>query len=205
MSVSHKIFQIIIVTLLVVSFSTNAYSQPSYSVDFTFRLFNEQGKPIDYETFCRDYKLLGVGHRSDQTPCTNEYMRKDSFYNDSTNEFQGGGTIVYNDLVREFIHNKDTMLLILSTNGGDNQSFYVDSLIFKPGKYYIKEKTLNQVDFKNAEVNYYNFVLEWAISLKKTLANYRNTPTWTELKILKKEYNISNDDFEPKTVAQIFK
>lgn len=187
-----------------VNFSV-AYCQPSYSVGFNFKFFNANGESIDYDTFCKDYQLLGMGHRNDQTPCTNDYMRKENFYNDSTTEFYGGGTIVYNDLIREFVHKKDTMLLILSTNGGGNQSFRVDSLIFKPGKYYIKQKNLPHVDFEMAEAQYYNFVLRGAMASKKTFADYENSPAWIELNSLKRKYGISPNDFAKKTASQIIK
>jgi hypothetical protein len=178
--------------------SVNAHGQPSSQVDFYFRLFDHQGNRVNYSMFCDEFQLLGETDDNDETSCTNKNIPQQYTYNDTTGYFNGFGTVVYNDLTRRLIHKNDTMTLILITHHGRSTTYKIDSLFISPGKYVVADKSLKFVDFKAAEVDYYNWVIERA-----TLRNQKIvTP---ELNRLKRKYHISPDDFKTKKVGDIFK
>jgi len=187
-------------------------AQPSYNFEFKFRLFDNNGKIIDFKNFCNNYQLLNDylllkeyyvnGKIYDVTPCTNKSVSKKSFYDDRLKMFR------YNSSSGDkvlFIHNSDTMLLIFDPYQTRNFTCLIDSLIIKPGKYVINDSILKEIDFKQAELNYYNCSLNWAMGTKKTFGDYIGSPAWIELNRLKKKYGISSDDFKEKKLNEIFK
>lgn len=176
---------------------TNTNGQPSYRTDFLFKIYDKNGTILDYKTFCKDYELLGLDNRGDQTPCTNEYISKKSFFNDSTKFFNGGGTIVYNDLVRKFVYKNDTMTLILATAGGGYHKFQIDSIIFKEGVYYIKDNYLSHINFRQAEVDYYNYILN------RVITSNNNQYALDKLNQLRQKYGIDKDDYEEKKIIDL--
>lgn len=193
--------RILLFLLLIISISVAA--QPSSGIGFHFRLFGHKGKPVGLNEFCRSYQMLGEGFRNDQTSCTNEYISAKNFYNDRTGFFNGDGSVVYGDLVRTFVYKTDTMTLILETNGGRRTSYTIDSLIIKPGKYYLTERYSKIIDFDLAEVAYYNFTLDHVNRLKEHILNYTDSGAYKELTRLKNKYHIRPDDFEIKTLKDL--
>lgn len=185
--------------------SADCKGQPSYGVGFLFKLFDSQGKSVNYEKFCEEYQMLGELDRNDQTSCHNENLPKEYTFNNKTNFFNGSGMVVYNDLLRKFIHEKDTMTLILITNEGRSLPYKIDSLFIKPGKYVITDHNLKSINFKKAEVDYYNYLLNWVLGIKKQIANYRDSEPYIELCKLKRKYNISIEDYEEKKIKDILK
>ena len=195
----QRVFRFI--PLFLLSYST--LGQPSYGVNFRFKLYDDMGQIVDYETFCREYELLGDGDRKDQTPCTNEYLSKPGFYNDSSQWFNGRGTIVYNDLTRKFVHNGDTMLIILGSAPGGSQSFRIDSLVITPGKFYIYQRELESINFQQAALDYYNRLLLIYRYRSEIFHNPMEDPIYMELMALKRKYGIEPGDMEEKQLSEI--
>lgn len=179
--------------------------QDSETIGFRFKLFDRQGKSVNYETFCNEYQMLGENDRNDQTACHNLNLTKEYTYNENTKYFNGSGVVIYNDLMRKFIHKKDTMIVILRTNEGRSRPYNIDSLVIKPGKYRISDLNLKCIDFKKAEVDYYNYLLHWVLGIKKQIANYKDSEAYLELCKLKRKYNISVEDYDDKKMEDIFK
>ncbi|WP_432671083.1 hypothetical protein [Flavobacterium sp. SM2513] len=167
-----------------------SFGQPSQNISFYFKLFDDQGKPVNYEHFCADYKFSLMG----LTACTNKHMSKSYTYSEATQYFNGSGSVVYNDLERIFVHEKDTMTLILLTDGGKRTEYRIDSLYVKPGKYVVEDPNSNSIDFEKAEIAYYNWLLKHVLHIRKQIYNYQNNSQYIELNKLKCKYKIDSED-----------
>ncbi len=200
----QRLFKKLLFSFVLLSIGVASVAQPSFSVYLSFRLYTPQGESIDYTRFCQDFRLLGEGGREDQTPCTNEHIAQQYFYDDSSMMYRVPGTIVYNDLERLFIYGSDSMQIILATYGGGNRSIQIDSLVFKPGGYYLTDTYYHHIDFQQAALDYYNYILEWATLTRKQLANYQEAPVYAILTRLRRKYGFPLDDWEKKTLADLF-
>ena len=149
--------------------------------------------------------MLGELDRNDQTSCHNINLSKEYSYNSETKYFNGSGSVIYNDLIRKFIYKKDTMTLIFTTNEGKSAPYKIDSLYIKAGKYVISDYELKSINFEKATFDYYNYLLNWVLKIKKQIANYRDTSAYLEFQKLKSKYNISQEDFEEKKMSDIIK
>ena len=199
------VFHLFFIFSLIVFPITNCNSQPSSTVKFHFKLFDSQGKNVDYDKFCRSYKMLGELDRNDQTSCHNINLSKEYSYNSETKYFNGSGSVIYNDLIRKFIYKKDTMTLIFTTNEGKSPPYKIDSLYIKSGKYVISDYELKSINFEKATFDYHNYLLNWVLRIKKQIANYRDTSAYLEFQKLKSKYDISQEDFEEKKMSDIIK
>jgi len=150
----------ILAIILMVLFPVIVNGQPLYSfseVKFYFKLYDQNGKQIDYELFCNNYQLFGGFGMEDLITCTNKNIPKSSFYNDSTKFFNVNGIVVENvNLMLKFIHQTDTMFLDLDTKGGKERTFKIDSLTIKHGIYLVKEHSLPYINFEKGKIDYYN-------------------------------------------------
>ena len=57
--------------ILAVIISANCKAQDTETVEFYFKLFDNQGNSVIYKTFCEEYQMLGELDRRDQTSCNN--------------------------------------------------------------------------------------------------------------------------------------
>ncbi|QHT65450.1 hypothetical protein GXP67_01545 [Rhodocytophaga rosea] len=205
MRVKQNLLRFALILIISNFLSSVSNGQPSYVVGFQFRLFDNNGHIVEYENFCKNFKMLGELNRDDQTSCTNSNIPKEHTYNDKTKFYDGSGVVVYNDLLRKFIHRNDTMTLILKTDLGISKPYRIDSLVMKSGIYLITDHNLKSIDFKKAEVDYYNYLLEYVLSIKNQISNYENSGAYIELNRLRKRYGFSLQDYTEKRIGDIFK
>lgn len=201
--VKNKLKYLLTLIPAILLFTPIAKGQPSYGVDLHFKLYEAGGIQVDDSTFCSNYRLLGENDASLSNPCTERKKYENWTFDDSTNYFHVRGSIVYNNLRRKLIHDKDTMLLLLSSAGGGNQNFTVDSLVFHSGKYFIEDHHLHHIDLKKAKADYYNWILQRVNHFKKTYVEYKSSDTYKEFIRLRKRYGIASDDFEEKSPVEL--
>jgi len=75
----------------------------------------------------------------------------------------------------------------------------------KHGVYFIKDNSLSYVDFEKSEVDYYNYILDWAKRNKKDFSNYNDMASYREINRLRRKYNIDLNDYEEKSIEDIFR
>lgn len=194
-------------TLLLPIFCTfTAIAQPSYSIGFAFKLYDRNGKPVDYERFCNEFKFTRADGTDDQTPCTNENIDRRYFYNDTTMLFLTRESVVYSDSRRKIIHGADTMMLILK-GGFSIKSYTIDSLTIKPGGFIVCDEHLHHIDYCKSGALYYNYFLKEVVDFmqKQDSDRYKDNYFFRELSRLKRIYGIAPDDFDEKTSADLCK
>ena len=151
--VKPKMFIRYFLSILLFIACVTARSQPSYQVKFDFK-FYENGEVVDYENFKRNYELLGWHNRKDHVPWVNKHIKKKYFYIDSTQYFRVGGSVVYNPLIRKIVHDSDTMVLVIPSMVASPRGTTIDSLVFKPGYYFVIGKHLKYLDHEKAAKDY---------------------------------------------------
>lgn len=185
-------------------FIQNLIAQPTYSVEFQFRFYNQDHSKVNADSFCKHYRLLGEMDREDQTPCTNEYLSEEGFYNDSSGLFRMPGIVGYSDLIRKFVHDSgDTMLLVLNSAYGEKLTFTIDSLVFRPGSFFVKYEQQDTLHYRQAACDYYNLRLGFLKELMKDSSSYEEWEIYHEVMELKQKYCIKEDDWELKKIEDI--
>lgn len=185
---------------LLAGFLMNA--QQTYTVHFKFTLRNGH-KQVEYREFCGEFQILNDEDKRDVTPCENKNIRVKDFYKSKTRTFNAGGQVMYEDLVRKFIHGQDTMLLVLQTDLGKILNYEVEDLEVRPGRYSLKDGIGGKIDFDKAEENYYNYILRRFKSLGELTDNYETSYYYKELNRLRDLYLVPLDDYDEKTIDQL--
>jgi len=209
-----KAYTIFVLVLMIIG--ANVKAQPSFSVSFDFRLFNEAGISIGLDEFCNNFKLTQQGYVRDF--CNNPNYPRQKLYNSQTKKFNLSTGTVYADLELAFIRQADTMIIRV-INSGYGALIDIDSLVFKPGKYaitcssrivngkslpYASVLKIKQVDFKIAGAAYYNFLLDKFNYMIKMKVSETGTHTIeNSFRQLQRMYHIPADDLQHKTAVQL--
>jgi hypothetical protein len=185
--------------LLLATLATNGQPLPR---NCYARFFDTTGTQVNYATFCSHYDLLGKNNRDDLTPCTNEVLPPSGFYDSTTSTFDFGGSVIYGHLIRKLVHGQDTM--VLRFNSLENAVFFIDSLVFRAGSFFIKELKKPFLNHHQAAVDYYNLFLYYILSLRGEYHTPLDDQMEAELLRLKVRYGIAFDDDRQKTVEVLF-
>jgi hypothetical protein len=193
----------------------NVMAQPSFSIEFQFRLFDEQRKLVDINKFCSAYSMLEFPAQSMITICNDRLKPKEVFYDSISQKIRMSVGVVYVDANYAFVHKTDTMLIKI-VNSGYGARINIDSLAFTPGYYAItcssrvvNGKTLpdlpvlslKQIDFPKSRADYYNLLLQLYLQYEYKKENYVDNNT--SFRKLQRRYRIPQDDLLVKTPEQL--
>jgi hypothetical protein len=187
--------------------------QPSSSVNFNFRFFDNYGQAIGPNEICSKYMFTKANLPGQYNFCNTSYSLQ---YNQLSKKISLNTITVYSDVEFYFIHRTDTMAVYI-INSSYGAIVSIDSLVFKPGKYAIQcnsrivdGKTLpnlpvlnlKEIDYEHAMAKYYNF---WLGEYKKVMKvgsseEYASTKRFRKLQWI---YHIPKDDMGYKTAQQL--
>jgi hypothetical protein len=139
----------------------NLYSagQPSSSINLSFKFFTLDGKQLNKEIVCSEYVKRGRMDSYERTYfelCIGEHSG--NTYNEKTGWFHFRTSSIYPPFEVTFIHNGDTMKLILELNSYRTPftRYAIDSLIFAKGEYNLSLK-FNLKSYSN-DTAYLSFI-----------------------------------------------
>lgn len=127
---------IILILILITNF---AYGQVSYSYQFAFKLY-DNGKPVDFKTFCEEYKYVNV-YGDILDICDKNSNKTDIGYNAKDSIFYVHISSIVHNFSFALHHNNQVMTFFFPFEKRTPNYYYVDSLEFKKGNFYFDFRT----------------------------------------------------------------
>lgn len=125
--------------LFLISLSHFAFGQRGYSYQFAFKLY-DNGKPVDFKTFCKEYKYVNV--YGDILDISDKNSNKtDIGYNSKDSIFYVDISSMVYTFSFALHHNNQVMTFFFPFEKRTPNYYYVDALEFRKGNYYF--------DFRN--------------------------------------------------------
>lgn len=139
----------VILPILLLFITPITLAQPSFCMSLEFK-FYEKNKEVELSSLVKRYQLLD-DRDSNIIASEGLGIRKKS----ESKNLWFTASVVYNDLIRKFVCNKDTMTLYFKNYGVRGRFQYkIDRLYFKKGKYFIVDNHISKIDFKKTGLLY---------------------------------------------------